>query len=140
MADIEKIIEKSFLYYDKVNLKYKEYIDTKNYTINDDTLTINFTDLNKKFNYNILGLFDNNNKTWFWSWALPDVKYNQKYQAKRLLDYAISLPLYGENSVAFVINSFFVNSRMEIQNKIQLEFILTLILYFLNKKKRWFYI
>lgn len=121
------LIKKMFYEYDKLNITYKKYIESKNIILNKDTLEINFIDFNKKFNYSILGQFHDDVNTWIWAWAIHDYIYKEIYMSKRILDFGVS-------NDKILIKLFLVNSRIKILNELQLQFMLSLILKLLNLK------
>ena len=131
MTDQDFLIKKCFYEYDKFNLTFKKYIENKNIVLNKDTLEINFIDFNKKFNYSILGIFEEDSNTWIWAWAMFDYAYKEIYMSKRILDYGISF-----NLILFKL--YLVNSRIKFLNELQLQFMLGFILLILNKKNEGF--
>ena len=66
MDKLSYLLKKSFNYY---NLKKNQYKDLLNDEIilDEKKSIIKFTKNNKKFNYEMLGLFDNNTNVWIWS-------------------------------------------------------------------------
>ena len=125
---LEIILKKALINYDKMNLKYKEVLDSKNYTINQEENIIYFPDLDKKFKYNILGYFDNDLKIWIWSWAIPNFKYNDLYIVKKLLDYGIKIDSDNKKGKSqYFIKSQLTSSRFIINNKNQMDIHLSLV-------------
>ena len=85
---ISYLIEKSLENYDNQNEKYKKYINNKKIILNSDNFEITFNSNNNKkeiYNYEILGIFDNQTFVWIWSWMFPLFNIQQTSISKDLL-------------------------------------------------------
>ena len=125
------LIKKSLLNYDIKNEKYK-MLKKEKYVVSKDTSTIDFINLKKKFQFNILGVFSYSSKVWIWSWLIPYISYNLSESAKKLLDYGIKLNPGELDFNKLWIKSQLVNSRFLLQDRLQLEIHLAMAFYLLK--------
>ena len=130
--DLKLLVKKALLNYDIKNSKYKDVISSKNYTYKVDNNILEFTDLNKKFKYNILGIFDKSNQIWIWSWLIPEYKYNDIEYVKKLLDYGIKISPSKLEIDKLFIKTQLVNSRFLLYDSIQLDIHLAIASYLLK--------
>ena len=77
--NIKNIISKSLINYDISNEKYESLIRSKKQPqIDRNNNKIIFKD--KEFDYEILGIFDDQTKVWLWSWLIPSIKQSCAYE------------------------------------------------------------
>lgn len=135
MSDIsfKLLVKKALLNYDIKNSKYSDIIKDKNYIYKKDESILVFKDKdNKKFKFNILGIFDYSNKIWIWSWLIPQYPYKHIEYVKKLLDYGIKL---NPDKVAIEmlwLKTQLVNSRFLLDDSIQLDIHLSIANYLLK--------
>ena len=104
--DIKNIVSKSLLNYDIANEKFKSFINNKNTPIIDrEKNKIIFKD--KEFDYEILGIFDDQTKIWLWSWLIPSIKQESIQISRYLLDYGLNLTPNDE-----MIDQLFIKTQL----------------------------
>ena len=129
---LKQLVKKSLLNYDIKNEKFKEILKTKENIFKKDSATLEFNNLNKKFKFNILGIFDYSKKIWIWSWLVPSYSYNHILYTKKLLDYGIKLNPDKVDKEFLWIKSQLVNSRFLLDDSMQLDIHLAIISYLLK--------
>ena len=72
---LKLLVKKALLNYDIKNEKFKEILNIKEYVFKKESAILEFNNLNKKFKFNILGIFDYSKKIWIWSWLVPSYSY-----------------------------------------------------------------
>ena len=131
-TNLKLLLKKSLLNYDIKNEKYKETINSKEYIYKKENNTLEFHKLNKKYKFNILGMFDYSKKIWIWSWLIPNYSYQHIFYIKKLLDYGIKLNPPKTEKEFLWVKTQLVNSRFLIDNNIQLNIHLAIISYLLK--------
>ena len=126
---LKQLVKKALLNYDIKNEKFKEILKTKEYIYKKD---LEFNNLNKKFKFNILGIFDYSKKIWIWSWLVPSYSYNHILYTKKLLDYGIKLNPEKVDIEFLFIKTQLVNSRFLLDDILQLDIHLAIISYLLK--------
>jgi len=129
---LKQLVKKALLNYDIKNEKFKEIINTKEYIFKKETAVLEFNNLNKKFKFNILGIFDYSKKIWIWSWLVPSYSYNHILYTKKLLDYGIKLNPEKVDFEFLWIKTQLVNSRFLLYDSLQLDIHLAIINYLLK--------
>ena len=143
--NFNELIKKSFLYYDNNNLKFNNLINNNNIELKDDKLEILFKNDNKKFKFEILGIFDNQTNVWLWGWMFPNVNNKKIILVKKLLEYGLSLDINETNldnddgSAMFYIRTQLINSRFLLDDSLQLEIHLALSNYLLKDNIKFIY-
>jgi hypothetical protein len=135
--NLNELIIKSLENFDENILKYDKYFHNE-VNINHETNEIKFFDDNNKNNYQndfeILGLFDNTNNIWIWGWAIY-INNNQIKIVKDLLNYGLKIEPGLHSSVEYsFIKSLLVNSRILIENDIELNINLGIIFNLIKNK------
>jgi hypothetical protein len=111
--------------YDKNNLKYIKYINSKieitqhGNGINIASFIYNQNEIFKA-KCQIFGYYDILNTIWFWGWLLP-LPNNETILARELLDYGLKLDISDTNAEQLFYKGILLNSRYIINNKIGLE-------------------
>lgn len=129
---LSDLIIKSLKNYDENNYKHRKYLKNKNYKIDKEKSKIIFKD--KKFDYELLGIFDNDNNIWMWGWMFPNIKINKSSLSRKLLNYALDIEV-DENSINYesvYLKIQFLNSRFLLENNLQLDIHLALSTYLLK--------
>jgi hypothetical protein len=126
------IIKQSIINYDKMlyNLSNK-YKSIKSIKFIDETSDLQNSVViinGDKFNYNVLGRFDNSTNFWEWGWSFEKIK-NKTYDLRQLFLYGIEN--YDDDYK--ILRDILINSRIKIDNKLNLEIILGISLSFLNE-------
>jgi hypothetical protein len=98
---------------------------------------LNFLKLSKANDdrpYQIIGIFDDNNKLWYNGWAIYDPDHSGLYaKSRELLQYGLEIHKHIQktNEEKAIIRSILVNSKFFIsEKKIQLDLIVAIITYF----------
>ena len=138
------IIDKSLIFYDNQNKKFKKNIKTTNYTFNREDNSIQFPDIDKtKYNYEILGYFDNTTNVWLWGWLLPGLTEKEIKTIKELLFYGLKLSRENPKSKIddweYYLKTQLVNSRFLVKENLQLELHLAIASYLLKDKIKFIY-
>lgn len=120
MDKLSYLLKKSFNYYNYKKNQYKDLLNDE-IILDEKNSIIKFTKNNKKFNYEMLGLFDNNTNVWIWSWMMPSIEMKKKNISRKLLDYGLKINVFGDDFDQLYLRTQLVNSRFLLNNSIQLE-------------------
>jgi hypothetical protein len=139
--DITNLILKSLEYYDNINKKYAIYLEKTSLLIFNDKVYI------KDINYNdilisdfeILGIFDEKEQIFIWSWLLPYLKAENIYITQDLIKYALNLESDTNVNEHFFIKSLLLNSRQLIESSFNLELLLSIVSYLSKNKFSFIY-
>jgi hypothetical protein len=141
--NINQFIKKSLEYYDNQQLKYKNLIVSENVEFSKTSNEITF--INKKdeerinADIELLGYFDHQNKIWIWSWLLSDLQSSLTKTARELLNYGLKLEPNNNTEEHIFIKSLLVNSRITIEEKVQLDINLGIYSYLSRDKYQFIY-
>jgi hypothetical protein len=141
----ESVIQLALEYYDKLYDKFEpifekivDHIRAIRW-LDLERNTITYYDKNKNIvlqsKYEILGVYNNTQKIWFWAWADPSMKKNEIYISRKLLNYGFDI----DTDQTYLLKSELITSRFIISNKIQVEIHIALAAY-LSKKVVYKYI
>ena len=140
---INDIIKKSLYHYDCQNIKYKKLINNNNIYFDETKKTITFNDENNEiiitYNYELLSYFDNQHNIWIWAWVLPDFNYIDTSECRYLLDYGLKIESTNSNIEQTMIKGILVNSRIKIEEYIQLEINLSMYSYLVKDRIKFIY-
>jgi len=127
--------------YDDICEKNNKYIKNKNINILNDKNQIKFIFDNyyEDFNCELLGYFDNQNHIWIYSWVLTNIESFLTKTSKELLEYGLKLEPDTNTDEHFMIKSLLVNSRIQIEESIQLDINLALYTSLLKDKIKFIY-
>lgn len=131
-TSLKHILKKALLNYDINNERFKNIINTKEYIFKKENAVLEFNSLNKKFKFNILGIFDYSKKIWIWSWLVPSYSYNHILYTKKLLDYGIKINPDKIDVEFLWIKTQLVNSRFLLDDSLQLDIHLAISSYLLK--------
>jgi hypothetical protein len=137
-SDLEDLILKAFDYYDNQNKKYNKYLDNKKIQIDDSK--IYFFDKKTEIydsDYEVLGIYDNSNKVWIWSWLMLELPSNKTLLTRKLLNYGLNMEPISNSLEHFYIRYQLVNSRFMIENEIELETHIGLISYLIKENHKF---
>ena len=116
-SDFGNLIKKALDIYDFQCEMYEDYI------INSDG---NFT------SKEVLGYYDNENKIWIWGWLLPDTTVETIPLCNNLLNYGLNIDPSLGLSEHYFIKALLLNSRILVNDIIQLEINLAICAYILK--------
>jgi len=140
---LNQFIKKSLQYYDNQNLANIEILQVSDSNVKFDveakTITFITDNGEKEFNFEMLGYFDNQSNIWIWSWLLTNLNSEQTKMARELLDYGLKLEPTSNSVEHFLIKSLLVNSRISIEEDIQLDSNLAICSYMLKNKIKFIY-
>lgn len=124
--NLKNLIDNAISFYDKNNDKFKKYINDKNYILDIEEGKIIFNDKDKKFNYELLGVFDKINLIWIWSWMIPSVSSEKTLLTKKILNFGLSLNVFiddidDDQNEKLYLKTQFVNSRFYMSDNFQLK-------------------
>jgi len=136
---LNQLIRKAFDYYDNLTIDHIAHIKSMNIEIDERVNEITFKTDNKTYNYEIIGYFDNNNMIWIWSWLLPQFSSNLTKIARDLLNYGLKLEPESNVTEHLFIKSLLVNSRISIEDAIQLDTNLAIYSYLSPNKFKFIY-
>lgn len=146
-------IKKALEYYDNIKEKYKiNNIKKKKVDITpvQHKIFIN----NETYTYELLGIFDTNTSVFTWAFSLPIIDDNFKKESESLHLYGLKQKVIKGNKdsnydhetlkesislQSFYIKTIFGNSRLLINNSLELEIILALSSYFLKDRIKFIY-
>jgi len=129
MSDIGfgELIKKALDYYDSQCIKYENYIQDINFNLN-------------IADKEILGYHDNNNKIWIWGWVLPrDIDSNDMTISSELINYGLNIDYTHGSSDHYFIKSLLLNSRLMIEDIIQLDINISLCSYIIKDRIKFIY-
>lgn len=131
-TELNELIINSLNEYDETILKYENYI-TNEVNFNHKTYEIKLIN-NLEYNFELLGLFDNSNNIWIWGWAIY-IDNKITGIVKDLLIYGLKIEPELNSRVEFsFIKSLLVNSRILIENDIELNINLAIIFRLIKNK------
>ena len=138
--DIE-FINMSLDYYDKQLLKYKEYFKMKNnVSIEEGFIEFYKNDkLEKKEEFEILGVLDKEKGIFIWSWLFPSIENKFTTISKDLLNYALSLEPNSNTYEHYFLKTSLLNSRISIENNEQLDILISICSYLIKNKSKFIF-
>jgi hypothetical protein len=139
---LNQTIKKAIEHFDEQNWNYKYLAHVQNVKFDESDSSITFIkDNNEKeyYNYELLGYFDNPNGVWIWGWVLADFNYRDTPQCKYLLDYGLKLEPKSATLEQAMIKGTLVNSRIKIEEFVQLEINLALYSYLVKDRIKFIY-
>ena len=141
LEPLSDIVKKALEYFDSKMMMYQDLIQNQNIKLNDIDNTIMFIKNEKEeiYNYELLGYYDNNNNIWIWGWVLFGFNYKETPQCKYLLDYGLKLEPNNSTQEQVMIKGILVNSRIKIDEKVQLEINLAIYSYLIKDRVKFIY-
>ena len=142
---LNQFIKKALQHYDSQNLANLTILHVPdanvkfNVSLNDNTITFILDDSEKTFDFEMLGYFDNQAHIWIWAWLLTDLNSEQTKMARELLNYGLKLEPSSNSVEHFFIKSLLVNSRVSIEEDIQLDTNLAIFSYIIKNKIKFIY-
>lgn len=127
------LIKESLSYFDKQNLKYNNLIESKK-KINPDKVVFYDENNNEKskYNYEVLGTFYNKTKVWMWGWMWAE----ETPISDGLLKYGLKIDsrMISDRPEFMFIKTQLINSRILLENSINLDIQLALSSYLIKDK------
>jgi hypothetical protein len=136
--DIE-FINMSLEYYDNQISKYHEYWALNPYIDNEKGF-IDFSKndkLEKKEQYEILGVLDKKENVFIWSWLFPVIESKFTIISRNLLNYALSLEPKSNTYEHYFLKTSLLNSRIFIENSEQLDILLSISSFLIKNKSKF---
>jgi hypothetical protein len=134
--DFKDLINTSLKFYDEQNEKYKKYIVNTLIKLEKSKNIIEIVDKDDntllESKYEILGIYDNQTNIWFWAWLLTFLSANETVISRKLLDYGLKLEPATNNNEHYYIKSQLLNSRITIEDMIELDIHLALSSYLIK--------
>jgi hypothetical protein len=145
--DLSTLINNAFIYYDKQNIEYDEYIKSNNITVERETNKIIFNDNSKELNskelkYEFLGIFDNTTNIWIWAWLVPEFMFNETNISRKLLNYGLKIsptPINKLDNEQLYLKTQMVNSRFLLYDQFQLDLHLAISSYLAKDSFKFIY-
>ncbi len=133
--NINQFVKKALEHYDKQLFEYNEHINSNNIELSDSGITIKLKN-NKTFygNCQLLGIFDLRTHIWLWGWTLPFIRDEVLIDCKNLLDYGLKLSPDNQKDEHLFIKTLLLNSRIYVEEEIQLEINLAIYSYLLKDR------
>jgi len=141
-GSLSQFIKKALDYYDNQKLKYYNLISLENIKYDVDKNDIVFIDNNMKkteYTFEMLGYFDNMTNIWIWAWLMHNIQSNQTKICRDLLAYGLKLEPDTILEEHNFIKALLVNSRIMIEDSIQLETNLAICAYLVRDKFKFIY-
>jgi hypothetical protein len=109
--------------YDKQNYKYFNLInhDDVSFDENLGVITFNNVDTHDRYTFELLSYFDNDTKIWIWAWLLLRLENNFNELSRGLLNHGLTLSPSSNSEEHYMIKSFLINSRIQINDSVQLD-------------------
>jgi len=127
-------IKKSLDYFDEQNNKYKKYLPryTKLIIEKKKIIDIKSNKSIAKIDLQVLGVYHNKTQVFFWGWVLPYLHVDETKISRKLLDYGLKLDPLSNNINHYYIKSLLINSRIYIENDIDLDLLQSISAYLLK--------
>ena len=137
------IIPEALEYYDKFKLKNRSIINEidrvelkENSNDIEDNHIIFYNKNNKIIKeapYEVMSIYDKENKIWIWAWADCNLYKNQTKICRKLLEYSLNIDIREKNEESrdqlIFIKSNFITSRLYIESNNQLDINIALACY-----------
>ena len=140
---LNQFIKKAIQHFDNQNLANLKILHVPDsnvkFSLNDNTISFILDDKEKTFDFEMLGYFDNQANIWIWAWLLTNLNSEQTKMSRELLNYGLKLEPTSNSIEHFFIKSLLVNSRISIEEDIQLETNLAIFSYIIKNKIHFIY-
>lgn len=134
-------IKKSLNYFDEQNNKYKKYLSKHTSLLVKERKIID-TRTNEtiaNIELQVLGTYHNRTNVFIWGWVLPYLTINETKISRELLDYGLKMDPLSNNVNHYYIKSLLINSRIHIDNDIDIELLQAISFYLLKEKTDFIY-
>lgn len=141
VESLSQMIKMALENYDLICKKYDKYITNKNIILfmENAQIKFKFDDYDEDLNCECLGYFDNQNKIWIYSWLLTTFDLKSTKISRELLEYGLKLEPDSNTDEHFMIKSLLVNSRIQIEESLQLDINLAIYTSLLRDKIKFIY-
>jgi hypothetical protein len=139
LESLSDTVKKALDYYDNQQMKYRHLINNQNSYYNIPDNSIIFNDINEEYYSELLGYYDNLNGIWIWGWVLADFNYKDTPVCKDLLDYGLKLEPSSSTREQIMIKGILVNSRIKIDEQVQLEINISIYAYLIRERIKLIY-
>lgn len=141
---LNQFLKKAIQHYDNQTLTNIETLYVKDndvkFSLEPKEVTFKLDDQKEEtFDFEMLGYFDNQSQIWVWAWLLTDLNSEQTTISRELLNYGLKLEPTSNSIEHFFIKSLLVNSRISIEEDIQLETNLAIFSYIIKNKIKFIY-
>ena len=136
--ELLNIDDKKFAFNEETDRNLDKELDTdprKNYKVKEITRYLK----NETYDIEQLALFDSQTKTWIWSWCIPIISKTFIQESKYLLEYGLSLNVKLDQEDFYYLKVLLTNSRVNIEDEIQLEIMLAVCSYLLGSRIKCIY-
>jgi hypothetical protein len=114
-----EFIKNALKKYDNQNNKYYELIHNENVSKDHHYNVIKFG--SDKYTFELLSYFDNETKIWIWGWLLLRLENEFNELSRGLLNHGLNLSPSSNSEEHYMIKSFLINSRIQINENVQLD-------------------
>ena len=141
LEPLNEIIKKALDYFDMKTYKYNYLISNQNIKVNtiDNLITFKLEEDNIKYNYELLGYYDNMTGIWIWGWVLSYLNHKDISLCKFLLEYGLKLEPETTTQEHLMIKGILVNSRIKIDEIVQLDINLAIYSYIVRDNFKFIY-
>ena len=143
IESLSQFVKKAIEHYDNQKMKYYNFINIQDVHINETTNEISFyIEDSTKPHINeceVLGYFDNQSHVWIWGWLLNGLDVKQTKISRELLNYGLKIEPVDNSLEHFFIKSLLINSRISINEDIQLDVNLAIYSYLSRDKYSFIY-
>jgi hypothetical protein len=140
---LNQFIKKALQHYDNQNLSNKDFFDLPDsnikFSLESNTITFIIDNKEKTFDFEMLGYFDNQSNIWIWAWLLTNLNSEQTKLSRELLNYGLKLEPTSNSIEHFFIKSLLVNSRLSVEEDVQLDTNLAICSYIIKNKISFIY-
>ena len=137
--EISYLVKKSLEFYDKKNNEYKKLIDNKDFILDKVKSTIKFKNHKETYEYQLLGIFDNQTNIWMWAWMIPSIELLKSELSRDLLNYGLKLDITGNDYDMIYLKTQLLNSRFLLEDYLQLELHLAIASYLIRDNFQFIY-
>ena len=95
--------------------------------------------LEKKEEFEILGVLDKEKGIFIWSWLFPSIENKFTTISKDLLNYALSLEPNSNTYEHYFLKTSLLNSRISIENNEQLDILISICSYLIKNKSKFIF-
>lgn len=140
-TNLENIFGRSLVEYNESNLKYKKFINQYK-IIFQKSQKLTFENIKTQehqniFNSEIIGVLYDEQQLFVWGWLFPTETENNNKLLKNLINYGLSMNSISSNH--YYLRSLFLNSRIKINNNLELKLLLSVTYYTLRSSCDFIY-
>ncbi len=139
---LSETVKKALEHYDNQNWNYRYLVGIQDVKFDEVESSVTFfldEGTQETKHYELLGYYDNQNQVWIWGWVLSDFNYKDTPQCKYLLDYGLKLEPRSATLEQSMIKGILVNSRIKIEEQVQLDINLAIYSYLIKDRIKFIY-